>query len=91
MTYNDLNDLKPSERFSNRGIWIFAFFYLGLCYGFLLFNNINPINAVIIRSNLDGYREVAFKTTRVIEVMRSKNGKTWISDRQLVGELRAEG
>ena len=89
MSYNDLNDLKPSERFSNRGIWIFVFFYFGLISGFFLFSNMNPINAVIIHNNLDGYREATFKATRVTEITRSKNGRSWISDRQLLGELRA--
>jgi hypothetical protein len=90
MSYNDLNDLEPSERFPDRFIWIFVFFFLGLIYGFILFKNMNPINAIIIHTNLDGYREVTFKATRVIEIKRSKNGRTWIADRQLVGELRTE-
>lgn len=89
MSYNDVNELKPSERFPNRGIWIFVCFFLGLIYGFFLFKNMNPINAVIIHRNLDSYREVTFKATRVVEIKSSKNGRTWIRDRQLVGELRA--
>ena len=44
--------------------------------------------AFLIYKNLSSYQPATFTATRVIEVIRSRNGNSWVGDRQLLGTVQ---